>query len=82
MKTFRIALLLKSRNLNLKYNFELAGLDATLYGKINNLFNEEYISDALDDQFQVSGTDGHQAVNAAVWFGAGRTWTASLKVRF
>ncbi len=62
-------------DMNLKYNFKIGDFKATLYAKVNNVFNTKYISDALD------GND-HDALSSYVYFGLGRTWTLSLKVRF
>lgn len=58
-----------------QYTFKVAGLDATVYGNVNNLFNKKYISEAQD------GAD-HQRSSATVWYGFGRTWTTGLKVMF
>lgn len=62
-------------DVNLRYTFKLGNLDATLFGKVNNLFDTEYIADA---------TDGakHDASTAIVYYGFGRTWSLSLKVKF
>ncbi len=62
-------------DLSAKYSFKLGGFNATFYAKVNNVFNTEYISDALD------GND-HDAFSSYVFFGLGRTWTLALKVRF
>lgn len=58
---------------NLSYKFKLGKLDAGLYGKVNNILDTEYISDAMD---------GGDALNSPVYYGFGRTWTLSLSVRF
>jgi len=60
---------------NVKYEFEIANTEATLYGNVNNLLDTEYISDAKD------GT-GHNAETASVWYGWGRTWNLGLKIKF
>jgi outer membrane receptor protein involved in Fe transport len=60
---------------NIKYEFEIAGTEATLYGNVSNLLDTEYISDAKD------GTE-HDAASAIVWYGWGRTWNLSLKIKF
>lgn len=62
-------------NFNLKYDFKLGGLNATLLGNVDNLFNVEYISDANDGA-------NHDCTDATVYYGFGRTWSASLKIRF
>ncbi len=62
-------------DLNAKYSFKFGGFNATLYAKVNNVFNTMYIPDALDGI-------KHDAYSSVVYFGLGRTWTLSLKVRF
>lgn len=62
-------------DLNMRYNFKITGLKATLYGKVNNLFDTEYISDARD------GAD-HDEKTSLVYFGFGTTWSTGLKVYF
>ncbi len=62
-------------DLNLRYRFKIAGLDATLISNINNLFNTEAIRDATD------GTSFNYDT-AIVYYGWGRTWTTSLRVKF
>ncbi|KJD31882.1 TonB-dependent receptor [Tamlana nanhaiensis] len=61
-------------DLGLRHSFQLGSFDATLNGKINNVFNTEYISDAND----IDGT----AATALVYYGAGRTYSVGLKVKF
>lgn len=56
------------------HGFKFGNFDATLNGKINNLFNVSYISDSDDGD----GTAG----SALVYYGAGRTYSISLKVNF
>jgi outer membrane receptor protein involved in Fe transport len=60
---------------NMKYNFKIGSLDATLFGKVNNVLDTEYISDAND------GAE-RNAETATVYYGFGRTMSMSLKVRF
>jgi outer membrane receptor protein involved in Fe transport len=60
---------------NVKYKFSFGKLDATLYGKVNNLFNTEYISDGVDGA-------NHDVYTTPVFFGFGRTWSLSLDVKF
>lgn len=57
------------------YGFKIAGLRTTFSGTCNNLFNQIYIADATD------GTD-HDWQTARVFYGFGRTWTATLKLNF
>lgn len=65
----------KTLDLNLRYDFKVAGVNATLYGNVNNLLNEIYISDAVDG-------DDHNAETSYVYYSYGRTWTSGLRVRF
>ena len=62
-------------NANVRYDFDLGGFEATIYGNVDNLLDTEYISDAKDGR-------NHTAMNAAVWYGWGRTWNMGLKFRF
>ncbi len=62
-------------DVNLKYDFKLGDFNATLFAKVNNLFDTEYIADATD------GTS-HNFDTATVYYGFGRTWSASLRIRF
>lgn len=57
------------------YKFDLGQYRATLVGNANNLFDTQYISDA---------TDGPQNdwETAQVYYGWGRSWSLSLKIRF
>ncbi|WP_179004268.1 TonB-dependent receptor [Winogradskyella forsetii] len=61
-------------DLGMRHTFELGSFEATLNGKINNVFNTEYISDAND----VEGL----AEKALVYYGPGRTYSVGLKVKF
>jgi len=62
-------------DLGLRYNFKMGGFNATLVGNCYNLLNTQYLSDATD------GTS-HNYDTALVYYGFGRTWAASLKVKF
>ncbi|NLP57609.1 carboxypeptidase-like regulatory domain-containing protein [Lutibacter sp. B1] len=55
---------------SIRYGFDLGGFDTTLTARMNNVFDTEYISDAID------GAD------PLVWFGYGRTFNISAKIRF
>ena len=59
----------------LRYNFKIGSFDTTLLGIVNNVFNTEYIADARDGSGSVTDT-------ALVWFGFGRTYSVSAKIRF
>lgn len=60
---------------NIKYSFDLAGLDAAFYAKVNNILDVEYISDGYDGS-------GHDWQSSNVFYGYGRTWSLSLKLKF
>lgn len=78
-------------DLNLRYRFKIAGLDATLISNINNLFNTSVIRDATDGvTMEEQLIDGQltqvpiygRPENALVYYGWGRTWTTSIRIRF
>ena len=60
---------------SIRYGFKIGDLDTTLIGRMNNVFNTEYIADALDGSGSTDQT-------ALVWFGYGRTFNVSAKIRF
>jgi iron complex outermembrane recepter protein len=62
-------------DLNIKYSFKMGKHNASLIGNVDNLFDTEYIADANDGI-------SHTASDALVYYGFGRTWNLSLKVRF
>jgi outer membrane receptor protein involved in Fe transport len=61
-------------DVGLRHSFDLGSFEATLIGKINNVFNTEYVSDAND----LDGT----STKAQVYYGPGRTYSVGLKVNF
>ncbi|XMO87706.1 carboxypeptidase-like regulatory domain-containing protein [Algibacter sp. AS12] len=61
-------------DVGLSHTFNVGEFEAVLNGKINNLFNTEYISDAQDN--------GGFESNATVYYGTGRTYSVGLKVNF
>lgn len=66
----------KTVDINASYVQKISnGMSLQWFANINNLFNEEYISD---------GTDGtsHDEASAVVWYGFGTTWTAGLRINF
>jgi outer membrane receptor protein involved in Fe transport len=58
-----------------RYNFEMGGLDATFSGKVNNLLDVEYITEASDGS-------SNNWDSAQVFYGVGRTWSMSMKIKF
>ncbi len=72
-------------DLSLRYRFKIAGLDATLVSNINNLLNTSVIRDATDGVLIDDET--RQPIyglpqQAVVYYGWGRTWTTSIRIRF
>lgn len=65
-------------DMNASYNFKLGGVHATLYGNVNNLFNQEYITDATVNANKVS--DWKNAYG--IFYGFGRTYSIRLKLSF
>jgi len=63
-------------DLNAVFKFKLAGLNSEIIGNMNNVFNTNYVSDALD-----SNNTG-LAASSLVYYGIGRTITTTLKVKF
>lgn len=59
-------------DLDFNYKFRVGNNDAIFYGNINNLLNEDYITDANDGS----------ASTALVYFGTGTQWTAGLRLKF
>ncbi|HAF29847.1 MAG TPA: TonB-dependent receptor [Bacteroidales bacterium] len=62
-------------DMNLRYNFKVSDLNATLYCNVNNLLDTEYISDATDG-------NNHDWQSSKVYYGWGRSWSVGLKIRF
>ncbi|NNK28413.1 MAG: TonB-dependent receptor, partial [Flavobacteriaceae bacterium] len=58
-----------------KHGFEFGEFDAILTARMNNIFDTEYIADALD------GT-GSNAQTALVYYGFGRTFSVGAKLKF
>ena len=61
-------------DLGLRHGFDFGSFDASLFGKVNNVLNTEYISDANDQ--------GNGYSDALVYYGAGRTYSVGLKLKF
>ena len=59
----------------ISHDFSFGSFNATLSGRINNIFDTEYIADALD------GADS-DALTARVYYGFGRTFSVGLKLNF
>ncbi|GAA4889890.1 TonB-dependent receptor [Flaviramulus aquimarinus] len=59
----------------LTHGFKFGPFDATLTGRVNNVFDTEYISDAQDGSGSATDT-------ALVYFGFGRTFSVGAKLNF
>ena len=62
-------------DLSVRHGFKIGDLDTTLTGRMNNVFDTQYISDATDGVGSVTET-------AYVWYGYGRTFNISAKIKF
>ncbi|APG65667.1 TonB-dependent receptor [Tenacibaculum todarodis] len=62
-------------DLGLRHGFEIGGLETTLTANLNNIFDVEYISDANNGPSSDYDT-------AQVYYGAGRTFSLGLKIKF
>ncbi len=60
---------------NLNYKFKIGAVDGTLYGKVNNLLNTQYVADATDGS-------KHDTWTSLVYYGFGTTWSTGLKIIF
>ena len=62
-------------DVNARYSFRVADLNATLVINVHNIFDTEVIRDATDGR-------SHDFDTALVYFGWGRTWTTTIRIRF
>lgn len=70
-------------DLNVSYTMKFPKCKVQFFGNVNNLFNTQYISEAVDNVITPAKGDlGHRSENAVVWYGFGTTWTAGIKVSF
>lgn len=60
---------------SIRHGFKIGDLNTTLTARMNNVFNTDYIADALDGSGSIAET-------ALVWFGYGRTFNISAKIKF
>lgn len=65
-------------DLNISYKFKIGGVNATIYGNVNNLFNNYYIKDA----YTASDKVGTWQNAYRVMYSFGRTFSIKLKVNF
>ncbi|AMM50324.1 TonB-dependent receptor [Rufibacter sp. DG15C] len=71
-------------DLNAVFKFKFAGLNASVIGNVNNVFDTEYISDALSNYTRASNEEPYlsNASNSFVYYGTGRSWTTTLRINF
>lgn len=65
-------------DLHASYKFKVAGLDATLYGNVYNLFDYKYITDAMTN----SSSRGTWENAYGVFYSFGRTFSVRMRVNF
>ena len=59
----------------MNHDFMFGPFDATLTGRMNNVFDTEYIADGQDGSGSVAET-------ALVYYGFGRTFSVGLRLNF
>ena len=59
----------------IRHTFEFGSFDASIIGRVNNVFDTVYISDAND-------RGNSTAAEALVYYGAGRTFSVGAKIKF
>jgi len=62
-------------DMNASYKFKISGLDTRIFGKVTNVFDTEYITDADD------GVENNWQTSP-VYYGFGRTFSLGMKVNF
>lgn len=65
-------------DLHASWNFDIAGVNATLYGNVHNLFNYNYVVDAWSN----SSVDGAWDNIYGTFYSFGRTYSMKLRVNF
>ena len=60
---------------SVRYSFNMGSFDTTIAARMYNILNTQYIADAQDGS-------SHTASDALVWYGYGRTFNLSAKLRF
>ena len=71
-------------DLGATYRFEILGSDASFRVNVNNLFDTYYIAESNTNIHAGDASETWNGVDTrnSVWFGFGRTFNTSLKVRF
>ncbi|HTI57757.1 TonB-dependent receptor [Mucilaginibacter sp.] len=68
-------------DMNVVFRFKFAGLDASFIGNVYNVFNTTYLADAFENA--PSNADFVTRTKAlGVWYGSGRLYMTTLKVKF
>ncbi|MCI9607970.1 MAG: TonB-dependent receptor plug domain-containing protein [Muribaculaceae bacterium] len=65
-------------DLSASYNFTIGGVNATLYGNVNNLANYNYVTQA----YTPVGTEGTWSNAYQTFYSFGRTFSVRMKVNF
>jgi len=66
----------------LSFDFDLGGLDCTLRANVNNVLNEEYISELDTNKQDDPSTPENEFYDNRGFYGFGTTWNTGLKIRF
>lgn len=69
-------------DMNAGYRFIFKNFKFDVRGSVLNLFDREYISDALNNDSYSTKTSDFDAASAGVFFGLGRTWSVSLMISY
>ena len=71
-------------DLGATYSFDLFGTSSTFRVNVNNLFDTYYIAESNSNIHADGSSQTWNGIDTrnSVWFGFGRTWNASLKLRF
>ena len=65
-------------DMSASYNFDLGGINATIYGNVNNLCNYNYVTQAQTPL----GAEGTWMNANRVFYTFGRTYSVKLKINF
>ena len=65
-------------DLHASYRFKMGGLDATIYGNVNNLCNFNYVTQAQTNLGEVGAWNNANRV----FYSFGRTYSLKLRVNF
>lgn len=68
-------------DLNVVFRFKLGGMDASFIGNVYNVLDTEYLADGFETS--PSNSDFVTRTNKlGVWYGSGRTYMTTLKIKF